>query len=188
MRVKCLLAVAGLAFALSQSVGVQGAGIGRPVALNENGGNGGGNPTADSVAERLGINCDLELLAKFDENPFAEGGLIPSEPYASQFIIKFNSPQEGTWELVPDYYLGGFELKAWAAKGGTDWVGDLIVMGPGVTSGSWSTVGLGVGTDNTPAMSNLTFWGCSKSVPEPTSILAGIAALGMFALGRKRLA
>ncbi|MCL4176880.1 MAG: hypothetical protein KJ072_03925 [Verrucomicrobia bacterium] len=155
------------------------------MALNGNGGNGGGNPTADSVAERLGINCELELLAKFDQNQEAEGGLLRDGPYESQFIIKFNTPQDGTWELIPGYDLGGFELKAWAAKGGTDWVGALI--GPGADSGTWSTVGLGVGNDNTPAMSNLTFWGC-KSVPEPGSILAGIAALGMFALGRKRLA
>jgi hypothetical protein len=174
MRFRNLLAVAGLVLALGQVSGLRAAGL-------------GGNPDGASIASDLGIDCELEQLAVFNATSDPESGLgvTGSGPFADQFIIQFTDQYSGTWALKDGADLGGFELKAWAAKGGTDWVGDVI--GPGATSGTWSTAGLINGGGQQPAMSNLSFWGC-ESVPEPGTVLGSLLAVGLLALGRKRLA
>jgi hypothetical protein len=167
MKLKHVLAVAGLAVALSQSVSVQGAIIG---------------PTASGLVvdnetnmrSLTGIDC-LELLAKWDVDENEWTG--PSGP----FTVNGLPGNSGTWDS------GSVGVLAWAVAGGSSFQYYYSDAGP-VTSGDWTTIGLSAGASgNTPGLSHISFYGC-KPVPEPASILAGLTALGMFALGRKRLA
>lgn len=79
---------------------------------------------------------------------------------------------------IPDYLV---------IKGGNGYVVLTGAELAGRTSIDTSETCLVNGGGNPPAISHWASYGCEK-VPEPASILAGLTALGMFALGRKRLA
>jgi len=79
---------------------------------------------------------------------------------------------------IPDYLV---------IKGGNGYVVLTGAELAGRTTIDTSETCLVNGGGNPPAISHWASYGCEK-VPEPASILAGLTALGMFALGRKRLA
>jgi hypothetical protein len=79
---------------------------------------------------------------------------------------------------IPDYLV---------IKGGNGYVVLRAAELAGRTSIDTSETCLRNGGGNAPTISHWASYGCEK-VPEPASILAGLTALGMFALGRKRLA
>jgi len=81
-------------------------------------------------------------------------------------------------DCIPDYLV---------IKGGNGYVVLRAAELEGLEKIDISQTCLRNGGGNPPAISHWASYGCEK-VPEPASILAGLTALGMFALGRKRLA
>lgn len=171
MKLKHVLAVAGLAVALSQSVAVQAVVVG-PLS---SGYDSPINSSVDIMREITGISC-LQLLAKFDVDENKWTG-----PHVADFTINGLPGSSGTWSS------SGVGALVWVVKGGPNfqyWQSDEPV-----TSGDWTNAGLppAGNSRSTPGVSHIDFYGC-KPVPETGSILAGLTAIGMFALGRKRLA
>lgn len=177
----------GLAFALVQLTSANAAFIG-----TFSGNDSETDVRNNLIANGVGVECDLlTLLVKWEvEKNEAGHTVIKTEgvndgAFASLFNVTgltYDNKAGGQWSLVEDANLNGYEIVAYAAKGG----GDYNLFTPdGDGPYEWSTTG--IPHPNTAGISHLSIYAC-KSVPEPASLLAGLLALGLGFAGRRYLA
>ena len=142
------------------------------------------NDNAADVGGALGISCDLVLLAKYEWDPnklgtneavWDDGVLGPS--YWT--VVVNDDGKSGNWAFTGS---SDYDLKALAIKGANEFKAVDIA---GQLGGDWDTIGLQTNGGTQPAVSHLSFYGCSKSVPEPASLLAGLMALALGLVGRR---
>jgi hypothetical protein len=121
-----------------------------------------------AIFEATGINVSLTLYGKSDDNPG---------------LFSFNPDVNGGEFLTTDWsVLDGTLIKYISVKTGDDDFKVYEWAGLGASSGTVTTEGLAVGRNNNqPAISHLSFWTVTPSIPEPATwalMLLGFGAIG----------
>jgi hypothetical protein len=133
-----------------------------------------GNDQEDSVESVLGV--DVDLFGKVE----CEADFIQTEG-AGVIVLNSTSGCPGS----TGFWSTSGEVAYMTIKAGNQFA--LYEFDPSLSSGSWDTSPLQVGSGQTPTISHITFWQKETSlIPEPAMwALIIVALLGLVFVGRR---